>query len=380
MMRKGLGITALLLIGALAASADAAWAEGLVLEPALGGWRFEKPVAMVPAPRPKIWYVVEQRGVVMHVEEGKGKALAAVFVDIRDQVEDGPNEAGLLGIALHQRFAENGKVYLSYTAPGSPLVSRVSAFVSRDGGLTLDPSSERVLLSLDQPYSNHNGGNIAFGPDGFLYIGFGDGGAGGDPQGNGQNLNTLLGKLLRIDVDGAAPYVIPPDNPYATSGGRPEIYASGLRNPWRFSFDRETGALWLADVGQDKWEEIDLIVRGGNYGWNIREGAHCFKASECRTDNLIDPVAEYDHDQGCSVTGGFVYRGKALPALRGAYLYADYCSGTIWGLASKSGGGYEKPRTLLKTDLRISSFGEGADGELYVLDHGGGGIYRLTGK
>lgn len=376
-MVRGRALPLLALIAAMAAAITAARADSYALAPALGGLRFEKPVALVSAPRPRTWYVVEQRGVVLHVEEGKGKAMPSVFVDLRDRVDDEPNEAGLLGIALHPRFADNHKVYLSYTAPGRPLVSRIAEFTSPDGGLTLEPGSERILLSLDQPYGNHNGGNIAFGPDGFLYVGFGDGGSGGDPHGNGQNPNTLLGKLLRIDVDRAAPYAVPPDNPFAGGGGRPEIYAWGLRNPWRFSFDRETGALWLADVGQNDWEEIDLIVRGGNYGWNIREGAHCFKTRDCPSEGLIDPVAEYGHDQGCSVTGGYVYRGKALPALEGAYLYADYCSGRVWGLFARPGGSYE-PRVLLEADLRISSFGEGADGELYLLDHDEGGVYRIV--
>ncbi len=373
----GLTPSCLLLLLVFVAPARAA---SLALEPAFGELRFEKPVALIPAPTGTAWYLVEQAGVVSRIEPGASGVKRMVVVDLRDRVDDGPNEAGLLGMALHPRFVETGKVYLSYTAPGRPLISRIAEFVSRDGGKTLDAASERILLSLDQPYRNHNGGNIAFGPDGFLYIGFGDGGSGGDPHGNGQNPDTLLGKLLRIDVDGGAPYAIPPDNPYAKGGGRPEIYASGLRNPWRFSFDRETGALWAADVGQNEWEEIDLIVRGGNYGWNLREGAHCFEADDCPTEGFIDPVAEYDHDAGCSVTGGYVYRGKARPALQGAYLYGDYCSGTIWGLFPKPGGGHEAPRPLIAADLRISSFGEDADGELYVLDHDGGGVYRIVEK
>lgn len=379
-MLKSLGLAVLLLFGTLVASAGRGDAESLALEPAFGTLTFKRPLLLLPAPSGEAWYVVEQRGIVSRVAPGPKGPERSVFADIRDRVDDGPNEAGLLGMALHPRFAENRKVYLSYTAHGAPLISRISEFTSPDGGRTLDPASERIVLALDQPYSNHNGGNIIFGPDGMLYIGFGDGGSGGDPHGNGQNLDTLLGKLLRIDVDGGTPYAIPPDNPFATGDGRPEIYASGLRNPWRWSFDRETGALWLADVGQDKWEEIDLIVRGGNYGWNLREGAHCFKHRECSAEGLIDPVVEYGHDDGCSATGGYVYRGHAIPALRGIYLYADYCSGKIWGLFPKSGGGLEPPRLLLETGLRIASFGQGADGELYVLDHGGGRVYRLVGK
>jgi glucose/arabinose dehydrogenase len=348
------------------------------LEPLFPELEFDKPLAFVPAPEGEAWYVVEQRGVVMRIALGNG--AATVFVDIRDRVDDGPSEAGLLGMAFHPRFVENGTVYLSYTRDGSPLVSYLSAFTSRDGGRTLDPDSERIVLTLDQPYGNHNGGNVVFGPDGYLYIGFGDGGSGGDPHGNGQNTETLLGALLRIDVDAAAPYGIPPDNPFAERGGRPEIFAYGLRNPWRFSFDRESGALWLADVGQSGWEEIDLIERGGNYGWNIREGAHCYRSDECRTEGLIEPVAEYSHDEGCSVTGGYVYRGQAIPALKGAYLYADYCSGRLWGLFRDAASGGYAPRLLLETELRVSSFGEGLDGELYLVGHGDGGIYRIVGK
>jgi glucose/arabinose dehydrogenase len=353
-------------------------ADQIGLEPLFPELEFDKPLAFVPAPEGEAWYVVEQRGVVMRIAPGNG--AATVLVDIRDRVDAGPSEAGLLGMAFHPRFAENGTAYLSYTREGSPLVSYLSAFTSRDGGRTLDPDSERIVLTLDQPYGNHNGGNVAFGPDGYLYIGFGDGGSGGDPHGNGQNTETLLGALLRIDVDAAAPYGIPPDNPFAERGGRPEIFAYGLRNPWRFSFDRETGALWLADVGQSGWEEIDLIERGGNYGWNIREGAHCYRSSECRTEGLIEPVAEYSHDEGCSVTGGYVYRGQTIAALTGAYLYADYCSGRLWGLFRDASSGGYAPRLLLETDLRISSFGEGPDGELYLVGHGDGGIYRIVGK
>jgi glucose/arabinose dehydrogenase len=355
-------------------------ADELALERVFAGLEFKKPLLLLPAPAGAAWYVVEQRGVVWRVEPGPdGNDRRAAFADIRDRVDAGPSEAGLLGMTFHPRFAANPKVYLSYTAPGRPLVSRISEFISRDGGLTLDPTSERIVMSLDQPYANHNGGHVAFGPDGFLYIGLGDGGSGGDPHRNGQNLDTLLGKLLRINVDGGTPYAIPPDNPFAKGGGRPEIYALGLRNPWRWSFDRESGELWLADVGQNEWEEVDLVVRGGNYGWNIREGAHCFRADDCRTDGLIDPVAEYGHDEGCSITGGHVYRGKALPTLQGAYLYADYCSGRLWGLFRQADDTYE-PRVLLDTGLNISSFGEGRDGELYLIDHQGGKVYRLVGK
>ena len=375
--------------------AATARAESYALAPMFGGHAFDKPVLMLPAPPDKAaeaWYVVEQEGVIWRIAPDEDGLHQTVFVDLRQRIESGLNEAGLLGMALHPNFAENGRVFLSFTTKGAPLVSHVAMFFSADGGRTIDAATETAVLTLDQPFSNHNGGHIAFGPDRKLYIGFGDGGSGGDPRGNGQSPNTLLGKLLRLDVDGAAPYAIPPDNPFAQSGARPEIYATGLRNPWRFSFDRTSGALWLADVGQNAWEEIDVVVAGGNYGWNIREGAHCFNAEDCKTEGLIDPVAEYGHDAGCSVTGGFVYRGRALPALKGAYLYADYCSGTIWGLFPQAGvdvfstgsnpkaRSFEAPRVLIEGGPNVSSFGEGLDGELYVLDHQGGAIYRLVAR
>jgi glucose/arabinose dehydrogenase len=311
---------------------------------------------------------------------------AAVALDIRDRVDAAPSEAGLLGIAFHPRFAENGEVFLSYTATGAPLISRISRFVSRDGGRTVDPASEVVILTQPQPFANHNGGQIVFGPDGFLYIGLGDGGSGGDPQGNGQNPNTLLGKILRINVDSRTPeqgYGIPPDNPFAGGGGRGEIFATGLRNPWRFSFDRTGGKLWAADVGQNAWEEVDIIVRGGNYGWNAREGAHCFEPAQgCRTEGLIDPVAEYPNAAGdCSVTGGYVYRGAAVPALAGNYLYGDFCSGKIWGLPLGANGNPSgAPRLLLDSTAQISSFAEGNDGEIYLLNFGEGTVHRVVAR
>ena len=242
------------------------------------------------------------------------------------------------------------------------------------------PESELVILEVPQPYANHNGGQIAFGPDGYLYIGLGDGGSAGDPRRNGQNPSTLLGAILRIDVSGATaeqPYAIPLDNPFVDGGGRPEIWAYGLRNPWRFSFDRETGELWTGDVGQNRWEEIDIIERGGNYGWNAMEGHHCFQpSSDCENEDFIPPVWEYSLDgDACSVIGGYVYRGTAIQTLVGTYVYADFCTGEIFGL--RRDGEDVVNRLLVDTDLRISSFGEDNDGELYVLSQGEG-IYLLT--
>jgi glucose/arabinose dehydrogenase len=243
------------------------------------------------------------------------------------------------------------------------------------------PDSEEIILEVPQPFSNHNGGALIFGPDGYLYVGLGDGGSRGDPRGNDQNTGTLLGSILRLDVDGVAGdrnYAIPPDNPFVGDpDSRDEIWAFGMRNPWRISFDRQTDDLWAGDVGQNVWEEVDVIVAGGNYGWNVTEGAHCYRPStNCATGGLIPPVQEYDHGSGCSITGGYVYRGEALPSLAGVYLYADFCSGRIWGLRYEDGAA-TVTREIANTGLPIASFGEDAAGELYVLAFDGG-VYRVV--
>jgi glucose/arabinose dehydrogenase len=279
-------------------------------------------------------------------------------------------------MAFHPDYAKNHQVFISYTRSGSPLISYVSRFTSVDNGKTLDESSEQVVINVNQPYGNHNGGNIAFGPDNYLYIGFGDGGSGGDPQGNGQNKNTLLGAMLRVNVDGAPPYEIPADNPFVkNSNARPEIYAYGLRNPWRWSFDKKTGQLWLGDVGQNAWEEVDIIESGGNYGWNAKEGFHSYNASTKLDGPGLAPVVEYSHDKGCSITGGYVYRGNLISELSGTYLYADFCQGTIWGLSQSKAGDYQT-HILLESRLMIASFAQSNAGELYVL-HYGGEIYKI---
>ncbi len=342
----------------------------IALTPLFEAEQFSRPLAFIAGPD-NAFYVVEQPGRIQRLLDSQP---ATLFADIRTRVNSGPNEAGLLSMAFDPDFTTNSRVYLSYTRDN--LQSVISRFVSRDGGLTLDTDSEQVLFTLDQPKSNHNGGQIAFGPDGYLYIGFGDGGGSGDLDGNSQNKNNLLGAMLRIDVSGDSGYTIPTDNPFAQGNGRAEVYAWGLRNPWRWSFDRQTGDLWLADVGQNKWEEINRIQPGGNYGWNIREGAHCYNTSSCDSSGFIDPVAEYANGSNCSVTGGYVYRGKAIEGLEGVYLYGDYCSGKIWGLFPDDSGGFDS-HLLLDTSLRISSFGEGKDGELYVVHHWGG-IYRIV--
>jgi glucose/arabinose dehydrogenase len=235
-----------------------------------------------------------------------------------------------------------------------------------------------VLLTVDQPFENHNGGQIQFGPDGFLYIGFGDGGGGGDPAGNGQNLGTLLGKILRIDVESSQHYAVPPDNPFVGQAGiRPEIWAFGFRNPWRFSFDRSMGRLFVADVGQASFEEVELVAKGANYGWNVMEGAHCYPppSTGCNTSGLELPIAEYSHSEGSSITGGYVYRGTANQELRGRYVFGDFGSGRIWQLRETSPGTWTRS-LLLDTDLNISCFGLDSTGEILVVDYGGN-VFRL---
>ncbi len=347
--------------------------EAVTLVRAFPQLQLERPLALLQGPGSR-FYVVEQGGRIVTFTRADG-ADATDFARLADRVDASATEAGLLGMALAPQFARSGALFLSYTRHGQPLTSVVARYFSRDGGRTLDPTSEQVLLTLEQPYRNHNGGQLAFGPDGYLYLGFGDGGAGGDPHGNGQNPHTLLGSILRVDVS-TTPYRIPPDNPFVHGGGRPEVFAYGLRNPWRWSFDRATGQLWVADVGQNLWEEVDHVTRGGNYGWAIREGNHCYGSLSCTERGLIAPVAEYSHLYGCSITGGYVYRGSAIPSLRGTYLYGDFCSGRIWGLNADARPA-AAPVQLLDSGLRISSFGEDRAGEIYVIDYRGG-IYRLA--
>ena len=327
------------------------------------------------------WYVVQQIGQVVRFVNTAGVNSVSTFIDIADGRLSYGGEKGLLGMAFHPDFATNGYVYLSYTSddPLLGLVSRISRFNLDGTGLALDPVSEEIILTVPQPYSNHNGGQITFGPDGYLYIGLGDGGSGGDPLGHGQNTNTLLGAMLRIDVgDGSSGgYTIPVDNPFVSAGGEPEIFAYGLRNPWRWSFDNATGDLWLGDVGQADYEEIDIITKGGNYGWNIMEGAHCYNAVTCDQSGLILPVAEYDHSLGFAVTGGYVYRGSDIAFLQGQYLYGDYSTGRIWSLQQTGPGQYSSTE-LLDTSLNIASFAEDNSGELYIVNLGGS-IHKIIG-
>ncbi len=320
-------------------------------------------------------FVLEQPGRVRIIQNGR--LVEKPFLDIVNKVGSSGNEQGLLGIAFPPDYVRSKVFYLYYTARNGDTV--ISRFRESSDSQAADSASEQVLLTFKQPFANHNGGGIAFGPSGYLYIGSGDGGSAGDPQGNGQSLNTLLGKLLRIDVSGEGTYKIPPDNPFRSGGGRPEIWAYGLRNPWRFAFDGQTGDLYIADVGQNLYEEIDFLPAGSpggvNFGWAFREGAHPYKGTPPANVQLVDPVWEYGRDQGCSVTGGYVYRGKAIPALQGVYLFGDYCNGRVWGLARK--GGSWQASLLYDTDANISSFGLDAEGELYLLDLRTGTIYRL---
>ena len=319
-------------------------------------------------------FVLEQRGVIWVIQDGV--VLPDPFLDIRDRVESSAFEQGLLGLAFHPQFLTNGFFYTNYTRfGGDTVIARFSVSAERNRA---DPGSELILLVVDQPFANHNGGGLEFGPEGFLYIALGDGGSANDPFGNGQSLDTLLGKLLRIDIDSAEPYAIPSDNPFAAGGGRPEIWAYGLRNPWRFSFDPGTSDLYIGDVGQNSWEEIDFLPAGSpggaNFGWNLREGRHPH-ASQA-TEGLTDPIAEYANTGfACSVTGGVVARDSALPEWAGVYLFGDYCSGEVWGLVRDAAGQWQGS-VLYNTGLSVSSFGSGPDGSVYLLHHGGS-IFRL---
>lgn len=327
-------------------------------------------------------FVVSQRGLISVFENTSSVKSAKIFLDIRDKVIAG-GELGLLGLAFHPDYEHNGYFYVNYTAP-NPLHSVIAQYsVSATDPDTTDRKSELILFQVNQPYANHNGGQLAFGPDGYLYIALGDGGSGGDPQNNGQNRSSILGKILRIDVNCTSDnknYCIPPDNPFAgnTQGYKEEIYAYGLRNPWRFSFDPVTSWLWAGDVGQNLWEEIDVVEKGKNYGWRIMEGNHCYQSSTCDTTGLTLPIWEYGHDEtgGCSVTGGYVYRGKKFPELYGSYLYGDYCSGRIWTL-SYDGVNPARNTLLLKEDINITSFGIDKDSEIYICDLNGK-IYKLA--
>jgi quinoprotein glucose dehydrogenase len=342
-------------------------------------------------------FIVSEHGQVLVTPSDQMATELKTFLDIEPQVdyEDKENEEGLLGLAFHPKYKENGQFFLYYTSKQPPHTSVISRFrVSQTDPNQADPASEEVLLTIKQPYWNHNGGNLAFGPDGYLYVGLGDGGAANDPHGNGQNLNTLLGSILRIDIDRKDPgraYAIPGDNPFVgRRDAAPEIYAYGLRNVWGMAFDRQTGLLWVGEVGQNIWEEIDIIVKGGNYGWNVRESMHPFSVNnakpgpgrtpaqqnkpEALNAAMIDPIWEYHHDSdGKSITGGEVYRGKRVPALVGYYVYADYVTGKMWGLkydekAKKVVANRQIAGPKVFPNPPIMAIGSDEQGEIYLSD------------
>ena len=384
---RRLGLLAAIVIGFLLgcgverpAAAQLPATPTISLEPLLDG--FDRPVLVTNASDGiNRLFVVEKPGRIVIVRDGAKQATP--FLDIQPLVGSGGNEQGLLGLAFHPGYASNGWFFVNYTdLEGNTVIARYQVTADPDQA---DPGSATLLLEVDQPAANHNGGNLVFGPDGFLYIGLGDGGRAGDPWGNAQNLGVLLGKLLRIDVDSGSPYGIPADNPFVHSlepGVRPEIWAYGLRNPWRYSFDRATGDLYIGDVGQGRYEWVQRQPAGAgggqNYGWNIREGSHCYPTgTACDASGLVSPIAEYDHSLGCSITGGYVYRGAAYPQLVGIYFFADYCSGRFWSLRETTPSDWRLDPPL-QTPLRPSSFGEDEAGELYAVSLHNNGLYRLV--
>lgn len=347
----------------------------LTIAPILGGYQFNQPIEMLVLPDGS-FLVAEQRGSITRFMEEDGEIRQFGILDLTDAVTFG-GEQGLLSMALDPTLEREPYLYVYYS-PREAQVTRLSRFLLVQGAAL--PASELIILEVRQPYSNHNGGAIRFGPDGMLYLGIGDGGAADDPQRHGQNLGTLLGTIIRIDVyrtDAATPYRIPPDNPFVDiAGARPEIFAWGLRNPWRMAFDSKTGDLWVGDVGQNRVEEIAIVRSGENHGWNIFEGDECFRSQDdCDTlPNAVAPVATYTHDDGCSVTGGEVYRGTAMPQLHGHYLFGDYCSSKIWSIAPDG-----TMKLQLELDDRIVSFAADNEGELYVLVFNGP-IFKIVAE
>lgn len=346
---------------------------------------FKEPVAIVAAPndtnRERL-FVVEQGGTI-RVATTTGQVTPDAFLDVTSKIKSG-GEQGLLGLAFHPKINEKPYFYVNYTdKAGDTIVARYTIKIDMNEVFSVVPNSEKVLLKINQPYANHNGGALAFGPDGYLYIGTGDGGSGGDPGNRAQNNNELLGKMLRINVDGGDPYAIPGDNPLIKEGGKPEIWASGLRNPWRFSFDRKTGDLYIADVGQGAWEEINFQPASSkgvvvNYGWRCYEGTHDFNTQGCQAATAYTkPVIEYEHTENrCSVTGGYVYRGTKFPALAGKYFYGDFCGGQVYYAEQISAEWKSTPAAT--STYKLSTFGEDSIGELYLADYESGMIYQVT--
>ncbi|MCX6116170.1 MAG: PQQ-dependent sugar dehydrogenase, partial [Proteobacteria bacterium] len=342
----------------------------------------DRPLKMISLPKSSSaqnnskFLIVEQTGKIQLFDLRSNSFKTSL--DLSDIVTDPDTnpEGGLLGLALHPKFPNVKRIFVNYTY-GSKLKSRIAEFSINDDFM-INRSSEKIILEIVQPYSNHNGGDIVFGPDGYLYAGFGDGGSAGDPQSNAQNLKVLLGKMLRLDIDSAQPYAIPPTNPFVNNAdAKSEIFALGLRNPWRFSFDRVTGDLWAGDVGQNRLEEINIVKSGGNYGWRTMEANLCFKPSNnCNKEGLIAPITQYERSQGVSVTGGYVYRGRSMPSLVGTYVYGDFQSGNIWGLRYQDGKVISET-LLLQSSSKISSFAEDLSGEIYVINHEGS-ILKFT--
>jgi len=349
----------------------------VVLEPAFTG--FQAPVYLTHAGEESRLFVVEKAGRIRVIENGQISSTA--FLDITHRVESRGSEQGLLSVAFPPDFAASGVFYVNYTdRGGDTVVARYR--LRKDDPDQANPDSEETILRIEQPASNHNGGQLQFGPNGYLYIGMGDGGEAGDPLGNAQNPQVLLGKMLRVEVPGSGSYRIPNDNPFVGRHDvRSEIWALGLRNPWRFSFDRVRGDLYIADVGQDRYEEVNCQLSGNtggeNYGWDLMEASHCFEPpTGCDPTELVLPVAEYDHTWGCSITGGYVYRGARYPQIYGVYFFGDFCSGRIWGLWREASGAW-KAALLLETEVNISSFGEDAAGEIYAIGYDDSTIYRI---
>jgi glucose/arabinose dehydrogenase len=344
--------------------------RGVEFDPVASG--LKDPLFVTTAPGGSDLYVVEQGGTVRVIRDGQ--VLDQPFLDIRSLVTRVGNEQGLLGLAFDPDYPSDPRVFVDYTGAGG--TTTVASY--RLAGDTLDPASATVLLQVKQPASNHNGGMLLFGPDGYLYVGLGDGGASGDRYGNGQNTNTLLATLLRLDVSTPGAYAIPSDNPFVGGGGAPEVWEYGLRNPWRFSFDN--GLLYIGDVGQDHYEEVDVVLAGTgglDFGWPITEALHCYKPSSgCDTTGVTMPVLEYSHSEGCSITGGYVYRGAAIPELVGGYFYADYCSGWIRSFHYADGVATDEHQWIDSIG-NVTSFGLDADGELLVVTRGGT-VYRMV--
>jgi len=383
-------ITLVILLGALVGISIIIFnfARAFILRPASGGVEYRL-IEIISGLKNPLYlthsgdgsgrlFIVEQDGLIRILENGG--LVETPFFDMTALVNRDGSERGLLGLAFHPQYRDNGRFFINYTAlDGKNTVAEYQ--ISGDDPNQADADSAQIILALDDPYPNHNAGQLAFGPDGYLYVGAGDGGSAGDPHGNGQNGRALLGKMLRLDMDSGDLYAIPPDNPFIGNPDfTPEIWAYGLRNPWRYSFDRQTGDLYIADVGQNAWEEINFqpatSTGGENYGWNVYEGSHPFEAGDA--PRAIMPIAEYGHADGCSVTGGYVYRGATLPDLQGVYLFGDFCSGTIWATERDTADNWQM-RVLMNSGKPISSFGEDEAGELYLVDYGGN-ILRLAAR